>query len=325
MDAFFVAYGTGSSPLFLRNTDYDSMTPPPGSTVSGVTLAPAALTLAASAAKQFVASVQGTNSPLQAVTWSSSAGQVSTAGLFIAPAATLAEQKITVTATSVQDPSKSASAVVTIPAASSLPSTVTGVVVSPQVGDLKPGEHLQMSALVLGTNSPDQEVTWSADVGQITAGGLYTAPLVASADMRIAVITATSVQDPTKDDIAQVVILATEATPPTPTPEGKRTVAVTIMAVDQQGNYMSGAPVSIMLDKVDIDPSFGYVAPEEFEANADENGKLVVNLWPNVLGKLDSRYQFKITNPDTGKCMRVSAAIPNFDCVLHKIATNPQQ
>jgi hypothetical protein len=90
--------------------------PPPAPIVTGVTVAPSAATLSGNASKQFAASVQGANSPSQGVTWSATGGQINTSGLFVAPSATQSPQTITVTATSTQDPTKSGTAVVTVPA-----------------------------------------------------------------------------------------------------------------------------------------------------------------------------------------------------------------
>lgn len=92
----------------------------PVSTVTGVTISPTAATVAGGATQQFTASVQGTNSPAQGVTWTRSpaVGSVSASGLYTAPAATNTAQVIEVTATSTQNPNFSAKATVTVPPAS---------------------------------------------------------------------------------------------------------------------------------------------------------------------------------------------------------------
>ena len=54
------------------------------------------------------------------------------------------------------------------------------------------------SAVVSGTNSPSQSVTWSAQYGQITASGVYTAPASGSGDT----VTAVSLLDPSKSGTA---------------------------------------------------------------------------------------------------------------------------
>lgn len=89
----------------------------PASTVSGVTVTPATATVAGGGTVQLNAVVNGTGGSSQAVNWSALAGQVSSAGLFTAPAATSSAQIITVTATSAQDGTKKGTATITVPAA----------------------------------------------------------------------------------------------------------------------------------------------------------------------------------------------------------------
>lgn len=89
------------------------------SSVTGVTLTPAEVTMAAGQTQQFDVVVEGPGTPSQEVTWSEpSAGVLSSAGFFTAPPATNTEQKIDIIATSTQDPGVSGMATVTIPAAS---------------------------------------------------------------------------------------------------------------------------------------------------------------------------------------------------------------
>lgn len=76
------------------------------STVTGVTVSPAAATVVNGSSQQYTATVQGVNGPSQAVTWAiSGAGSISSTGL-----ATGATGTYTVTATSVQDNTKSGTA-----------------------------------------------------------------------------------------------------------------------------------------------------------------------------------------------------------------------
>lgn len=84
---------------------------PVGVTVS---LSPATVSLAAGSTQAFTATVA--NAADSSVTWSCSAGSITAAGLFTAPAAATS---CTVTATSVADPTQSASATVTVTAAAS--------------------------------------------------------------------------------------------------------------------------------------------------------------------------------------------------------------
>jgi hypothetical protein len=84
------------------------------STVTGVTVSPTTAT----GSTNFTASVQGTNSPSQAVTWSKTGGgTLSSSGQFVEPAKTSSVQTIVVTAKSVQDGTTVGTATVTIAAA----------------------------------------------------------------------------------------------------------------------------------------------------------------------------------------------------------------
>ena len=75
-----------------------------------IAISPAVLSLSLGGTQQFTATVTGTTNT--AVTWSASGGTISASGLFTAPAVLVGIY--TVTATSVADPTKSASALVTV-------------------------------------------------------------------------------------------------------------------------------------------------------------------------------------------------------------------
>ena len=128
-----------------------------------------------STTQQFTATVTGTTNT--AVTWSvdgitggnTTVGTISTSGLYTAPTTATAH---TVTATSVADSTKSASAAV----------TVISLTISPQSTSVTPFGTRQFTAAVQGTS--DNGVTWSVDgvvggnsnVGTISTSGLYIAP-----------------------------------------------------------------------------------------------------------------------------------------------------
>lgn len=151
----------------------------PPSKTSGtisVKLNQSSLTISGGAQQQFTAVVTGTTNT--AVTWSvdsvaggsSGVGTISAAGLYTAPEQSGAH---VVTATSVADTTKSASATV----------TVTGLVsLTPPTLTISTGAAQQFSATVQGQSSP--QLAWSVDgvvggnssVGTITSRGLYTAP-----------------------------------------------------------------------------------------------------------------------------------------------------
>jgi hypothetical protein len=167
----------------------------------GVTVAPAAVSLGILQTQQFSATVVNTSNT--GVTWSvtPAVGSISTTGLYTAPS-TFSPQTVLVKATSIADPSKSASAVVTLAA--------VGVTVAPATVSLGAQQTQQFSATV--TNASNTGVTWSVSpsgAGTITAGGLYTAP--AAASQQTATVRATSVADGTKSGSATVTVLASIA------------------------------------------------------------------------------------------------------------------
>ncbi len=205
---------------------------------SGVTvaIAPGIATLLPGQRQSFAATV--TNSPDTSVTWTvngvpngnASVGQVCVSGTnpcvapsgpasgavdYLAPAATPAMNPVTLIATSHADPSKSATASITIAA----PQGPVSVTISPAYAFVArstgTASTLQFTAAV--TNSTNTNVTWSvqsgaagqgcagAACGSISASGLYTAPTAAPLPNAIAV-TATSAADPTKSATAIVAI-----------------------------------------------------------------------------------------------------------------------
>lgn len=155
------------------------------SSVSSVSITPNTAT----GTQVFTATVAGVNSPSQSVAWSSSAGSISSSGIFNAPTVTGSVQTITVTATSLQDATKSASATVTIAAA--VVRTVTSVIVAPTSSSVTAGTSQTFTAVVNGTNSPPQSVTWTASSGSIDSNGVFTAP-AATLNIQNITITATS-------------------------------------------------------------------------------------------------------------------------------------
>jgi len=169
--------------------------------VGSVTISPAAATLAAGGTQQFTATVSGENN--NSVTWSvdginggnSTVGTVNGSGLYTAPSTAGTH---TVTATSVADPSKSASAAV----------SVILLTVSPQSASIALLGTQQFTASVQGTN--DTGVSWSVNgvaggngtVGTISSAGLYTAP----ANAGTYTVTATSSALPSYSSNASVMV-----------------------------------------------------------------------------------------------------------------------
>ncbi len=178
----------------------------------GVSISPQSVQINAGLSSQFKATVTGTTNG--AIIWSvtggsgcvgSSCGTVSTSGLYTAPRSVPNPAVVAVTATSVADPSKSASASVTI-----LPAVAVSM--SPSVVRVITGEKQQFIAGI--SNTKNTAVSWTlsgsgctgAACGTISAGGLYTAPLVVPSPAQVNV-TATSVVDPSKSSTAVVTVI----------------------------------------------------------------------------------------------------------------------
>ncbi len=146
--------------------------PPP---VLTITIAPTTATVGAGTTQQFTPTVTGSDNT--AVTWSvdgiaggnTTVGTVDSNGLYTAPATAAGH---TVTATSVADTTKSASAAV----------SVISMAITPTTTSLTPNGTRQFSASVQGSNNDG--VAWLVDgiaggnnsVGTISSNGLYVAP-----------------------------------------------------------------------------------------------------------------------------------------------------
>ena len=164
------------------------ITAPPPITV---TISPTTATLAASTSQQFSATVTGSSNT--GVTWSvdgvaggnTTVGTVNSSGLYTAPPSAGGHS---VTATSVADSTKSASAAV----------AVISLTLAPPSATLAPFGTAQFTASVQGTD--DNAVAWSVDgtaggnntVGTVTTSGFYTAPSATGTHT----VTATSVALP---------------------------------------------------------------------------------------------------------------------------------
>lgn len=138
-----------------------------GATVTGVTVTPTSLAGNPGGTAQITATVAGTNSPSQAVTYASNNSAVATvsgAGLVTYTGAGTA----TITATSVADGTKSATVSVTVTTASVTP-TVSSVTVTPSSLAGIVGGTVQITAAVNGTNSPSQAVNYSSSNGSIAS------------------------------------------------------------------------------------------------------------------------------------------------------------
>ncbi|MCP2014837.1 uncharacterized protein YjdB [Deinococcus sp. HSC-46F16] len=177
------------------------VTPPPvtapAASVTGLRLDTSALDLTVGAQRRVQATVEGTGSFNPAVTWASDRpgvasvdgqGQVSAVGAGSA----------SITATSVQDPSRRASLTVTVsappaPVPGPVAPTVSGVTLSEPALGLTVGTVRSVTATVQGTGNFNPAVTWTTSnpgVAGVDAAGRITAVAPGTAT-----VTATSVSD----------------------------------------------------------------------------------------------------------------------------------
>jgi trimeric autotransporter adhesin len=150
--------------------------------VVNISVAPTWVSLTNGQSAAFSATVAGASNT--AVTWSTpSFGSMTPGGVYTAPMTLSTQQNITVTAKSVTDPSKAASATIAL-----IP-TIT-VTVNPTSTVLRGGQSTALNGVVNGASNG--AITWSISpaVGTIT-NGIYTAPLPVAAAQTVTV-TATS-------------------------------------------------------------------------------------------------------------------------------------
>ena len=165
-----------------------------------ISVSPTPVSIPSNGQQAFTATVSNTANT--AVTWSATCGSVpNTPGDVITYAAPSTAGTCTVTATSVADPTKSASVVVTVAA---LPAVTISV--SPIATNLQSGGQQVFTAAV--GNTGNTAVIWSAPScgslsSTMTNPVTYTAPASGSCN---AVITVTSVADNTKSAIASVTV-----------------------------------------------------------------------------------------------------------------------
>ena len=175
-----------------------------------IAVSPLSAQVSAGGQQMFSATVTGATDT--SVKWSiagagctgAACGSISTSGIYTAPVSIPAIPKVTITATSLAAPTKSASATATIVAAAPSLTVTPG---SPQV---KPGGTLQFNASGPGSGI----VIWSVSgsgcsgitCGSISSTGLYTAPSTAPNPATVAV-TATSLENPTLSGSTGVTIV----------------------------------------------------------------------------------------------------------------------
>jgi uncharacterized protein YjdB len=164
-----------------------------------VTVSPGSTSLTGGQIQQFTATVSNSTNHT-GVVWSASAGSITSAGVYTAPAVS-ATQMVTVTATCSADSTKKASATVSVSPAQTTPAV--NVTVSPASSTIQAGQTQQFTAAVTG--STNAAVTWSLQpqIGTISSTGLYTAP-ASLATATVVSVRATSVADPLRSATATI-------------------------------------------------------------------------------------------------------------------------
>lgn len=131
---------------------------PPPSTVTSVSVSPSTASINPGGTQQFTATVNGTGSPSQSVTWTTNGGSVTASGLYTPPG-TIGTYMVT--ATSVQDGTKSGSASVTVTTA---PAPVINAF-SATPAAFQPGGSVALAWSVTGTVT---NLSISGGVGDVT-------------------------------------------------------------------------------------------------------------------------------------------------------------
>ena len=169
-----------------------------------VTLTPANATVNVGGTVQFTPKVSGSTVGVALHVSPSTLGTISASGLFTGVAA----GQGTVTAASMQDATKTASALITVSSVPTPPAHTIAVSVSPSAMTVNVGSTARFKATL--TNST-QGVTWTAtaSIGKIDKTGLLTAAMTPATGT----VTATSVEDPTKSTSVQVTLTAANCTP----------------------------------------------------------------------------------------------------------------
>ncbi len=218
-------------------------------TVARIT--PKAATPAWEATQQFLGQIGGTRS--KAMTWSATAGTVTSNGLWTAPNLT---GNHGVTVTSVADPSKAATAVVTMPAIQVEP--------RPEYATTRPGGSVNLAAKVWGDLTAPAWSVQEAGGGSVVATGPLSARYTAPATEGLYHVVITSATDPSKKALVTVRVEAAAAVTVTVAPyatqlnkNGTATFTATV-----EGSSTTG--VTWTATAGTIDASGLYTAPNAF-------------------------------------------------------------
>ena len=171
-----------------------------------ISLTPASVSLSQGYTQQFTATVTGSSNTN--VTWSMSpqVGQLSTSGAYIAPSSVSSAQTVTITATSVADSTKSASATVSLQPPQLSPGASLRVIITPAFPSITTPHTQQFSATVNGATN--NAVSWAINpkLGQIDATGLYTPPSSVTST-QIVTVTATAAVNTAVSSSTGVVVM----------------------------------------------------------------------------------------------------------------------
>jgi hypothetical protein len=204
-------YVPSSKNFLVYDTSFDLLgslapqSPAPSPNPIRVSVSPTTETVAVGATQTFTATVMN-DTAAKGVTWTVSCGTANgcgslsaTTGISItysAPSSVPSPATVTLTAISAADTTRSASSTITVTAPQS---NVNGVTISCSPDAIPITSQASCSAIVSGTNSPSQSVTWSASSGSVTPGGVFTPHSAGSV-----VVTAVSTSDPTKSGTASL-------------------------------------------------------------------------------------------------------------------------
>lgn len=181
----------------------------PAPTIMGVSISPETVNLRKSGKQQFTANVSGTGAYNDAVTWTmtghDSHSTLSNTGYLKLTNYENIGNVITVTATSVANPSIKGTATVTI-----VNPTITNVVISPKTVTLQKGTTQEFTATVTGSEGFDPGVTWSVidntdTTTKINTEGVLTVGLNETATTFT--VHVSSKANGTKKDIATVTVV----------------------------------------------------------------------------------------------------------------------
>ncbi len=254
------------------------ITVPVGSGTTGggpITVSPPAVQVALGGTQQFTASGQSS------VTWVASAGTISSAGVFKAPATMPASNTVTITASGTNNQKGSATVTLTTGSPGGGPITV-----SPPTAQVVLGGTQQFTA------SGQSTVTWSASAGTITSAGVFQAP---ASMPSLSTVTVTASGTNNQSGGATVTLMNNQATPTiqsislSPLPIGVFTVQVTgTNFTPQSVVHLNGAPLST---------AFTSSTVLNVTGSARQNGAGNLTVQNGAVSSLPFPVQIGIANP----------------------------